>query len=160
MLGTPPAFILSQDQTLVKSVCVQSEITTSNFIPFTVLRSHRNFFQRLFWIYSLKNFQVCVVVYCLIIKVLFCFLSLATAILEYHISVSLSTTFFIFLKLFVMCLPVSQALSYNIKDITGCQQLFSIFFIFLVFSIFLDFFLHFKHFLAGENRAFSCSDTL
>ena len=57
--------------------------------------------QSLFSEYSLKNFQVCVVVYCLIIKVLFCFHSLATAILEYHIFVSLSTTFFIFLK--VVC---------------------------------------------------------
>ena len=30
VLSTPPAFILSQDQTLVKSVCFQSRITTSN----------------------------------------------------------------------------------------------------------------------------------
>ena len=38
VLSTPPAFILSQDQTLVKSVCFQSRITTSNPIPFTVFR--------------------------------------------------------------------------------------------------------------------------
>ena len=39
VLSTPPAFILSQDQTLVKSVCSRSKSLASNFVTLlTVLR--------------------------------------------------------------------------------------------------------------------------
>ena len=77
MLSTPPAFILSQDQTLVKisqirfntnlkSSSFQFKKTTSFLIPFTVLRFD---IKCLFWIILFRIFRV--VVYCLIIKVLF-----------------------------------------------------------------------------------------
>ena len=47
----------------------------------------------------LRIFQGYLVICCLIINVL-CFCCLATAILDYHISFRLSTTFFIFLRFF------------------------------------------------------------
>ena len=55
MLSTPPAFILSQDQTLVKSVCIQFKITASNFVP--VYCSGLTSFDVRSWKISLKNFQ-------------------------------------------------------------------------------------------------------
>ena len=88
MLSTPPAFILSQDQTLVKSVCLGQESLLA--ILFLLLFG---LFQTVLKNLLLRNFQGSVV-YCSVIKVL-CFpLSVqATALIDYHIVSCLSTTF-------------------------------------------------------------------
>ncbi|HCX06957.1 MAG TPA: hypothetical protein DHU67_09545, partial [Clostridium sp.] len=52
----------------------------------------------------LRIFQGYLVICCLIINVLCC---LATAILDYHISFRLSTTFLIFFKFFLSCFCLS-----------------------------------------------------
>ena len=54
----------------------------------------------------LRIFQGYLVICCLIINVL-CFCCLATAILDYHISFRLSTTFLIFFKFFLSCFCLS-----------------------------------------------------
>ena len=68
MLSTPPAFILSQDQTLVKSVCTQSRIAwqfcSCLLFWFDIFRCP--FLKNLF-----KEFSG-FVVYCSVINVLFC----------------------------------------------------------------------------------------
>ena len=119
MLSTPPAFILSQDQTLVKSVCTQSRIAwqfcSCLLFWFDIFRCP--FLKNLF-----KEFSG-FVVYCSVINVLFCCCRFmrqllyyikafhvcqqlfyfffccceavphATALIEYHIPPSLSTAF-------------------------------------------------------------------
>ena len=54
VLGTPPAFILSQDQTLVKKVCIQFRIAWQFCSCLLFLVRHLNVCSELF---SLKNFQ-------------------------------------------------------------------------------------------------------
>ena len=85
VLSTPPAFILSQDQTLVKSVCIQFRINIlANSSLFTVVwfltvRSTASSSKlllcscslRFLKIFLLKKFSRVIVVYCSIIKVLF-----------------------------------------------------------------------------------------
>ena len=66
MLGTPPAFILSQDQTLVKSVCLGQESLLAILSLFTVLVCFQTVLKNLL----LKKFSRVVVVYCSVIKVL------------------------------------------------------------------------------------------
>ena len=74
VLSTPPAFILSQDQTLVKSVCFQSRITTSNSFLTLLFLVHLQDVRLNFSLY--RNFQVLIlVIYCLIINVLLFLLS-------------------------------------------------------------------------------------
>ena len=58
MLGTPPAFILSQDQTLVKSVCIQSRIAWQ-FCSFLLFLGLLNLSIQPFLKNLLKNFQGC-----------------------------------------------------------------------------------------------------
>ena len=131
MLGTPPAFILSQDQTLILKSLPASfhwlfiplfsklpELTvfwvvTSIFD--LVTRSWYDLFASL-WITpeslsracSLGIFQGCITVYlsryCLL-------LFTAATLLSYHRSFALSTTFFIFSKLFLLCKCLSTLLS-------------------------------------------------
>ena len=58
VLGTPPAFILSQDQTLVKSVCIQSRIAWQ-FCSFLLFLGLLNLSIQPFLKNLLKNFQGC-----------------------------------------------------------------------------------------------------
>ena len=58
MLSTPPAFILSQDQTLVKSVCIQSRIAWQ-FCSFLLFLGLLNLSIQPFLKNLLKNFQGC-----------------------------------------------------------------------------------------------------
>ena len=58
VLGTPPAFILSQDQTLVKSVCFQFRIAWQ-FCSFLLFLGLLNLSIQPFLKNLLKNFQGC-----------------------------------------------------------------------------------------------------
>ena len=119
MLSTPPAFILSQDQTLVKSVCIQSRIATSYSIPFTVLIIKislgdgciindavlKNFLYKKFSRVCclLFNYQGPFVVLCCRL------LSSAATFIDYHIVRCLSRTFFIFFSAESRSIPFPQA---------------------------------------------------
>ena len=98
VLSTPPAFILSQDQTLVKSVCsVRMTLAIHPLLLFwkslasitriNNVRSENIFLNFQGWL--LFNYQCSLLLP-----------SLATAILIYHNDISLSTTFLTFLKKF------------------------------------------------------------
>ena len=100
MLGTPPAFILSQDQTLIKSVCLrQNELTLIfahsvinrlKLIIFTVYLGYTDITT------CMRSFEFSRLSHYLIIKVLFAFLPFSnSALLLYHIVWLLSTPFFI-----------------------------------------------------------------
>ena len=93
VLGTPPAFILSQDQTLVKSVCIQSRIAWQ-FCSFLLFLGLLNLSIQPFLKNLLKNFQGCCLLFSYQCSLLFC---LATAILDYHIFKHLSRLFSFFL---------------------------------------------------------------
>ena len=89
----------------------------------------------------LRIFQGYLVICCLIINVL-CFYCLATAILDYHISFRLSTTFFTFLNFYFFCFYRSIKCSDIIPCfLFVCQHLFSTFFKFL-----------YQHFTFPENK--------
>ena len=89
----------------------------------------------------LRIFQGYLVICCLIINVL-CFCCLATAILDYHISFRLSTTFFTFLNFYFFCFYRSIKCSDIIPCfLFVCQHLFSTFFKFL-----------YQHFTFPENK--------
>ncbi len=114
VLSTPPAFILSQDQTLVKSVCIQFRINQlANSSLFTVvLVCLKTVLKNLL----LKKFSRVVVVYCSVIKVLTSLCSFATAHLFYHKHFALSRTF---LKFFIfltssLCFSESAHLYYHV----------------------------------------------
>ena len=90
----------------------------------------------------LRIFQGYLVICCLIINVL-CFCCLATAILDYHISFRLSTTFFIFLRFFFLsfisvCLNlccvrrISQRRCYSIMPLSNCQ--YFLYFLFYLYN--------------------------
>ena len=113
VLGTPPAFILSQDQTLVFKSLFRSRIAVRfsfPFLPFLPLRrvagvprtslSENPPFPKILF----KKFSRIVVVYCSVVKVLSSFVllpSLATACLYYHITPTFVNNFFqVFLTLF------------------------------------------------------------
>ena len=89
MLGTPPAFILSQDQTLVKSVCIQSRIAWQ-FCSFLLFLGLLNLSLQPFLKNLLQHFQGCCLLFSYQCSLLFC---LATAILDYHIFKHLSRLF-------------------------------------------------------------------
>ena len=146
MLSTPPAFILSQDQTLVKNLILLMQVKFK-FVPgprkllafLSLLLFFRLTFKCLFWIILFDRiFRD--VVYCSIIKVLCFCLSHATAILEYHIFVSLSTTFLNFIfKLFAhnyilsLCsrryrFPSRDSLVRIAHNVVNCQHCFCFFF--------------------------------
>ena len=137
MLSTPPAFILSQDQTLVKSVCIQFRINQlANSSLFTVvLVCLKTVLKNLL----LKKFSRVVVVYCSVIKVLTSLCSFATAHLFYHKHFALSRTF---LKFFIfltssLCFSESAHLYYHV--FFRKSRTFLKFFYFL-FTWFLTFF--------------------
>ena len=103
VLSTPPAFILSQDQTLVKNisnrllhrsnnqVCSGIKKTTSFLYPFYCFIG-LHLFQMLFWIILCLEFSGMLS----IVQLSMFFVVFATAMLEYHIFCRLSTTFLIF----------------------------------------------------------------
>ena len=101
MLSTPPAFILSQDQTLVKNVCIRVRIAwqfcSCLLFWFDIFRCP--FLKNLF-----KEFSG-FVVYCSVINVLFLLLPFhATAFILYQSVSCLSTTFlnyFLSLSIFI-----------------------------------------------------------
>ena len=115
VLGTPPAFILSQDQTLVKSVCFQFRIAWQ-FCSCLLFLGSLNLSIQPFLKNLLKNFQGC----CLLFNYQgsFCF-STSTACLFYHTQSSLSRTFLFYIsfdffrKLFhiTTLIPLCQHLS-------------------------------------------------
>ena len=112
VLGTPPAFILSQDQTLVFKSLFRSRIAVRfsfPFLPFLPLRrvagvprtslSENPPFPKILF----KKFSRIVVVYCSVVKVLssvVLLLSLATACLYYHSHFALSRIFLNFFRFF------------------------------------------------------------
>ena len=108
MLSTPPAFILSQDQTLVKSVCVQFKINLpANSSLFTVvLVCLKTVLKNLL----LKKFSRVVVVYCSVIKVLcLCRSFQATAFIFYQKLYRLSRTFLTFFIFFFVKLSLNES---------------------------------------------------
>ena len=134
MLSTPPAFILSQDQTLVKSVCIQFRINIlANSSLFTVVwfltvRSTASSSKlllcscslRFLKIFLLKKFSRVIVVYCSIIKVLFTVL-FKRQLLYFTKSFSLCQELFYFSVSFDLafsCPPLATAcLYYHIQII-------------------------------------------
>ena len=123
MLSTPPAFILSQDQTLVKSVCTQSRIAWQFccclLFWFDIFRCP--FLKNLF-----KEFSG-FVVYCSVINVLFV---VAVSCDSFYI---ISKCFMFvnnFFKLFFVAFfeSLKQQLWYIIIYLLVCQQLFWSFF--------------------------------
>ena len=121
VLGTPPAFILSQDQTLVKSVCFQFRIAWQ-FCSCLLFLGSLNLSIQPFLKNLLKNFQGCCLLFSYQCSLLFC---LATAILDYHIFKHLSRLFSFFY--FSLChhrsheggCPDDEC--YNITAFWNCQ---------------------------------------
>ena len=82
VLGTPPAFVLSQDQTLIKSLSSHSFLSLTDLLFF-----------------SLFSTTTSVVVPCTLVRLVQfskVFVALTTTILVYHSHFSLSTGFFNF----------------------------------------------------------------
>ena len=86
----------------------------------------------------LRIFQGYLVICCLIINVL-CFCCLATAILDYHISFRLSTTFFIFLRFLFLSVRTSVVFAaslsdecYSIMPLSNCQ--YFLYFLFYLYN--------------------------
>ena len=120
VLSTPPAFILSQDQTLIKwFVCSGRPYKplAYNSLPFTVGFVPRSLLVRSFVLkFFFLEFQGCHVVnfsrFCIHHRFL------ATAFIIYHITFTLSTTFFFFLrKFFAVFFPAVVTASDNILNI-------------------------------------------
>ena len=85
VLGTPPAFVLSQDQTLIKSLSSHSFLSLTDLLFF-----------------SLFSTITLVIVPCTLVRLVQfskVFVALATTILVYHSRFSLSTGFFNFFKI-------------------------------------------------------------
>ena len=92
VLGTPPAFILSQDQTLIKSFPEHSESSLACFINVVYCNFYFYWNKGLHSLNNLqKNFQG--LVHCLVFKFLCCW---PATFISYHKTFALSTTFFIF----------------------------------------------------------------
>ena len=122
MLSTPPAFILSQDQTLKKCVCSKFNINLLAYISlFTVLKD----LSIVLWMCPSfrtvlsKNFRglyLCVSLFSYQGSRLCC--SLETACLLYHSCLPLSRTFLKFLKLFLKLFCDSQTnISHRMCDV-------------------------------------------
>ena len=111
----------------------------------------------------LRIFQGYLVICCLIINVL-CFCCLTTAILDYHISFRLSTTFFTFLNFYFFCFYRSIKCSDIIPCfLFVCQHLFSTFFKFVNVNTQRSPNLSknaFLHFAQMHPLVFVCFDTL
>ena len=108
VLSTPPAFILSQDQTLCKSLFFSRQpFGYLSFLLFGSLNRSLN----------VKNFRESYVFHCSVIKVV---AALATARLSYHFVFDLSRTFFqVFSKSFLKCCRLADDF-----DILSCFQSF------------------------------------
>ena len=126
MLSTPPAFILSQDQTLVKNVCIRVRIAwqfcSCLLFWFDIFRCP--FLKNLF-----KEFSG-FVVYCSVINVLFCcrfMRQLLYYIKAFHVCQQL---FYFIFVLHLKYLFLMHQLIYNNIPFSGCQALFSTFFTF------------------------------
>ena len=132
MLSTPPAFILSQDQTLMLKVLIQPEylaflnqkqvptgilIQVLLFLRFALLKAVRSSFDDLN--YSLMNLSRLFTVQ----LSMFFVCSLTTARSFYQIAVRLSSTFLFFELCFRF--SVLRQLVYSIKMFCICQELFS-----------------------------------
>ena len=119
VLSTPPAFILSQDQTLIlnSSTTIYLRLSCQFYLAYFWFVSSDFSFGLLFWIFSWDSFW-CIPLefsglhYCLFVKVLtitFVFVSLLfcvsqATLISYHVVSCLSTTFLFFSKSF--CLPI------------------------------------------------------
>ena len=123
VLGTPPAFILSQDQTLMLKVCIRSQDLLVLKLPFTV-----NFGLVLCWTmffeYSLKNFQG----FMLLFSYQCPFRCLSDNFYILSNSFVFVKNFFIyFLKLFFSASCCFHNVWYSIMFSTICQELFQSF---------------------------------
>ena len=99
VLSTPPAFILSQDQTLCKSLFFSRQpFGYLSFLLFGSLNRSLN----------VKNFRESYVFHCSVIKVV---VALATAHSAYHFVFDLSTTFFKFFQNLFWSVAVSLTTS-------------------------------------------------
>ena len=137
MLGTPPAFILSQDQTLVKSVCLGQKSLLAILSLFTVWFVFKPFLK----IFLFKEiFKGC----CLLFSYQgsFFVLSQATAFIFYHKLFCLSRTFLnIFYFLFSSFLSTSQLINNTILFYL-CQLFFYNF-----FKVFFRFFYSLRYYI-------------
>ena len=132
----PPAFVLSQDQTLHK---IYLRVLSS----FTYLLALFPFPKKLFEL-SESALSVSLIVFslssglfalfnCLIFKELGC---LATAFIYYHITNSLSTPFFeLFSNSFILCWPLADDLHILSLFIPFCQRFFYFSFLNEIYSI-------------------------
>ena len=140
MLSTPPAFILSQDQTLVISSFRQDQPfwLIHPFLLFSASSEAEvhhpiSLLMLVLWISLFKKFSR-IVVYCLIIKVRL-FLCQATARIYYHITFRLSRTFFKFFEVFFELLFLGRLsrvslhiISLALSDVNTFFTIFYIFF--------------------------------
>ena len=130
MLGTPPAFILSQDQTLVKSVCsVQESLLAilSLYCCWFVQTVLRNFLFK-------EIFKGC----CLLFSYQgSCRSFHATALILYQSVFRLSRTFLFF---YFLLLSLTSQLKYNTICLQCCQHFFETFLFFISGTIFCVFF--------------------
>ena len=143
MLGTPPAFVLSQDQTL-KKLYLKRFHASNHFLNHCFWQLTQEFSLAVFAYASNKSINLskvfCSSLRYSIYKVQ-CFALLRTLIF-YHIEGRLSRCFFIFFRVFsVICVPSSrfstpfirQLAYYNALGI-NCQALFSLFWIYFFHS--------------------------
>ena len=126
MLSTPPAFILSQDQTLVKNVCIRVRIAwqfcSCLLFWFDIFRCP--FLKNLF-----KEFSG-FVVYCSVINVLFCCCRFMRQLLYYIKVFHVCQQLFLFFVLHLKLSFLMHQLVYNNIRFPECQALFSTFFTF------------------------------
>ena len=126
MLSTPPAFILSQDQTLVKNVCIRVRIAwqfcSCLLFWFDIFRCP--FLKNLF-----KEFSG-FVVYCSVINVLFCCCRFMRQLLYYIKVFHACQQLFLFFVLHLKLSFLMHQLVYNNIRFPECQALFSTFFTF------------------------------
>ena len=126
VLSTPPAFILSQDQTLVKNVCIRVRIAwqfcSCLLFWFDIFRCP--FLKNLF-----KEFSG-FVVYCSVINVLFCCCRFMRQLLYYIKAFHVCQQLFYFFVLHLKLSFLMHQLIYNNIRFPECQALFSTFFTF------------------------------
>ena len=109
VLGTPPAFILSQDQTLIIKFISSTSINWLISVYFlfkgfcSLNNSTQYFFFKIF--ISLRIFRVALLFICqgsIKLHLIFMLVLSATALIEYHNCFNLSSTFLIFFCFFVI----------------------------------------------------------